>query len=98
MDDALLTDADLARRLQVDQRTLARWRALGTGPKYVRLGRTVRYAVEDLQAWLDECQARSLEEERRSAARETGRETTASEPPAGDKKAPRGRGRREAGQ
>ena len=68
MQNELLTEADVARQLRVDPRTLSRWRSLGTGPRYVRVGRAVRYVAQDLQTWLDDRQARSLAEERDSAA------------------------------
>lgn len=32
--------------------TLNTWRTLGRGPKFVRVGRLIRYRVSDLDAWL----------------------------------------------
>ena len=41
----------------VDRRTLANWRSLGRGPRYVKLGEgasaPVLYRVADLEAWLE---------------------------------------------
>jgi hypothetical protein len=34
-------------------RTLANWRTLGRGPRYIRAGGRVFYRVRDLEAWLD---------------------------------------------
>ena len=34
-------------------RTLANWRSHGRGPRFIRVGRLIRYRVEDLQAFLD---------------------------------------------
>lgn len=48
----LLTAAELARELKVSRRTLARWRSQGTGPPFVRAGRSPRYRWADVQAWL----------------------------------------------
>jgi predicted DNA-binding transcriptional regulator AlpA len=33
--------------------TLNTWRTLGKGPKFVRVGRLIRYRVSDLDAWLE---------------------------------------------
>jgi hypothetical protein len=32
--------------------TVRRWRYLGRGPRYRKLGSLVRYSLEDLQSWL----------------------------------------------
>jgi predicted DNA-binding transcriptional regulator AlpA len=51
---ALLTQSEAAELLRLNERTLIRLRVSGTGPKYVRIGRTkaVRYRPEDVQSWL----------------------------------------------
>jgi predicted DNA-binding transcriptional regulator AlpA len=36
----------------------ARW--AGDGPKFIRLGRHVRYRVEDVSAWIEEQRARGI--------------------------------------
>lgn len=33
--------------------TLEGWRVQGKGPRYVKIGRLVRYRIEDLNAWLE---------------------------------------------
>ncbi len=33
-------------------RTLERWRLTGAGPPYTKIGRTIRYAIEDLDGWM----------------------------------------------
>lgn len=49
---ALLTEHDVAKRLQVSRRTLQRWRAAQTGPAYRRIGtRMIRYAEADVSRW-----------------------------------------------
>jgi excisionase family DNA binding protein len=51
---ALLTQREAAELLRVTERTLERLRISGTGPKFMRLGKTkaVRYRQEDVQSWL----------------------------------------------
>jgi predicted DNA-binding transcriptional regulator AlpA len=51
---ALLTQREAAELLRLNERTLIRLRVAGTGPKYIRIGRTkvVRYRPEDVQSWL----------------------------------------------
>jgi len=49
---ALLSPSDLAELIGVDERTLAVWRAQKRGPDPVKLGRSVFYRREDVQAWI----------------------------------------------
>lgn len=42
---------DLARRWKMSPRTLERWRWLGTGPAYIKLGGKVIYRLEDVVAF-----------------------------------------------
>ena len=53
-DDAvLLTPAEAARRLGVQERVLERWRSTGGGPQYAKLGgKTLRYRASDLEAFI----------------------------------------------
>ncbi|MBI4516723.1 MAG: helix-turn-helix domain-containing protein [Deltaproteobacteria bacterium] len=52
--EPLLTDAELAEILHVMPQTLARWRAAGRGPKWIRLETgLVRYDIRDVEAYLD---------------------------------------------
>jgi excisionase family DNA binding protein len=53
MTEELLTQQQLADELQVSVRTLERWRQEGTGPAFVRVGRSPRYRRSDIDAWLD---------------------------------------------
>ncbi|MGA2733300.1 MAG: helix-turn-helix domain-containing protein [Syntrophobacteraceae bacterium] len=46
-----LTTPEAARMLNVNARTLERWRIVGNGPKYRVFGGLVRYALEDLTEW-----------------------------------------------
>ena len=40
-------------RRPVSGRTLQRWRLEGIGPKFLKLGRLVRYRQSDLDQWVD---------------------------------------------
>ena len=50
----LLTPAEVASRLRISERTVKDWRSEGVGPPFIRLGRRrVRYALSDLNDWLE---------------------------------------------
>ena len=49
----LLTQEHLAKYLCKSTSWCERSRWAGTGPKYVKLGRHVRYRVEDVLEWID---------------------------------------------
>ena len=51
---AFLTQHELAELLQLPERTLEDWRLTGSGPPYMKLGRHVRYDIEDVLAWAKE--------------------------------------------
>jgi predicted site-specific integrase-resolvase len=52
--EALLTPRDVAARLAVSLDTLARWRAEGRGPAYVKLGGREKSPVRYTQAGMRE--------------------------------------------
>jgi hypothetical protein len=47
-----MTESELARRASVSVAALRKWRREGRGPRFLRLGRLIRYLVEDVDAWL----------------------------------------------
>lgn len=47
-----LTAKQVAQLLQMKDDTLYQWRRQGEGPPFIKLGRTVRYARADVEAWL----------------------------------------------
>ena len=49
----LLTPGQVAQRLQVDIQLLNKWRSARKGPKFVKIGRGVRYDAVELQKWID---------------------------------------------
>ena len=53
MTSQLLKPKAAAEFLNLGQSTLAKLRASGDGPPFRKLGRSVRYSQEDLQAWAD---------------------------------------------
>lgn len=48
----LLTQRQASALLRLSERTLERLRVAGTGPRFVRAGRSVRYREVDLEAWI----------------------------------------------
>jgi predicted DNA-binding transcriptional regulator AlpA len=51
--EALLEEHDVARITGLSLASVRRWRLVGQGPRFLKLGRAVRYQGEDLAAWLD---------------------------------------------
>jgi predicted DNA-binding transcriptional regulator AlpA len=49
----LMKPAEVGEKLGIPEKTLAQWRYLGTGPKWSRIGRYVRYRWEDVDHWID---------------------------------------------
>ena len=48
----LITESQYARLRGVSLRTIQRERALRTGPRFIKLGKTTFYRTEAIQAWL----------------------------------------------
>jgi len=48
----LIDEPTLAARLGVSRSTLQSWRYAGRGPRYIKLGRMVRYCTADVDAYL----------------------------------------------
>lgn len=46
-----LTRQEVADRLRVPVKTLAEWASKGTGPRYAKIGRHVRYRLSDVTKW-----------------------------------------------
>jgi predicted DNA-binding transcriptional regulator AlpA len=44
---------DVALYCGMKEKTLANWRLMGRGPQYRKVGGTVRYAWDDVFAWLE---------------------------------------------
>lgn len=54
MSSDLLNAKQLAEKLGNSVGTLNYWRYMGQGPKFIKIGRNVRYRVSDVEAWLTE--------------------------------------------
>jgi hypothetical protein len=48
-----MSEAQVAEVFGKPARTLRQWRYLGIGPKYLKVGATVRYRARDVEAWLE---------------------------------------------
>jgi predicted DNA-binding transcriptional regulator AlpA len=48
----LLTQREAASFLQLSERTLERFRVAGLGPKFVRVGRSIRYRLTDIETFI----------------------------------------------
>lgn len=53
---ARLTERDAAAELGVAPKTLRNWRYDGFGPRYIKVGRSVRYDTAELDRW---CKSRT---------------------------------------
>jgi hypothetical protein len=53
-EDSLLTAVETADILRVPENTLAKWRCLGSGPRFIKVGANVRYRASDVTTYLDE--------------------------------------------
>jgi predicted DNA-binding transcriptional regulator AlpA len=49
--DRWLSRSELADRFGLPIKTLAQWACKGTGPRYARMGRHVRYRLSDVIDW-----------------------------------------------
>ena len=50
---SLMSDVELAAFFGVKVSTIRKWRILGTGPRWIKLGSLVRYKIDDALAFLD---------------------------------------------
>jgi len=53
--DDLLSPQELSELLSIPLATVYRWRSRGDGPRAMKLGRHVRYRIDDVLRWLDDC-------------------------------------------
>lgn len=52
--EPLLTEREAAEYLNIPSETLRYYRWQGTGPRFIKIGRYVRYRPSDVEAWLVE--------------------------------------------
>ena len=53
MHEPLLTIQEVSTYLGIPVATLYQWRYQGTGPRVARMGRHLRYRIEDVDAWVN---------------------------------------------
>lgn len=46
-----VTQAELARRWSISPRTLERWRWIGEGPRFLKIGGRVIYRLDEIEAF-----------------------------------------------
>jgi hypothetical protein len=61
-----ISEAELAKQLNIGLRTLRHWRKAGIGPPIVYLGRRPVFKITSVQAWLDS-RERPMPRDRRKA-------------------------------
>lgn len=49
----LLNTTETAELLYIRPNTLNGWRIKGVGPRFLKIGRLIRYSENDVNAWLD---------------------------------------------
>jgi hypothetical protein len=64
LEDKWITRLELAQRYGLPVKTPADWASKGTGPRYARFGRHVRYRLSDVVAW----EAEQFAEAKRTSA------------------------------
>ena len=52
--DSLLTQDQLAEYLQLQPKTIETMRRRGDGPRFIKVGRSVRYRGSDIRDWFDD--------------------------------------------
>jgi predicted DNA-binding transcriptional regulator AlpA len=50
-----IDERELAAMTGLKVKTLRRWRVFGKGPRFHKLGGSVRYELRDIEAWLESC-------------------------------------------
>ena len=53
MGNQIVTDIEAAEYLSLSRKTLSLWRSRGIGPAFLKLGGAVRYAVVDLEQYVE---------------------------------------------
>ena len=66
--EQLLSEMEMARKLGVSVRTLQRWRVEGRGPKFVKIGKLVRYQEGAAATYVESCTRQSTSENGGEAA------------------------------
>jgi predicted DNA-binding transcriptional regulator AlpA len=59
LDDPLLVEKEVAQMVRCSTSCLQKHRWSGTGPEFIRMGRSIRYRLSAVQRWLEEPRGRS---------------------------------------
>jgi len=51
----MMTERQVAESLSMSIGSVRKWRRLRTGPRFVKIGRAVRYRRRNVEAWLESC-------------------------------------------
>ena len=51
--ESYLNDEQAAKVLNLSKQTLRNWRSQCRGPVYIKAGRAIRYAMDDLRAYMN---------------------------------------------
>jgi hypothetical protein len=51
--DGFVSDVELSPMLNIPTPTLRNWRLLGEGPEFLKFGKSVRYSLRAVQAWVE---------------------------------------------
>jgi hypothetical protein len=51
MSDVFMKQKAVAKRWGISPRTLERWRVVGEGPRFLKVGANVLYRLRDVEAW-----------------------------------------------
>jgi hypothetical protein len=81
-DDTLLTAHEAAAMLRLSVRTMERARVTGAGPRYIALGRAIRYRRRDLWDFIERASRRSTSERSRDNGQSVPAMNPAGRPPA----------------
>jgi excisionase family DNA binding protein len=65
----LMTQRQVAELTHISERTLERWRVIGSDLPYVKLGYRVMYRREDVEKWIDSHVVNSTSEAKKFASR-----------------------------
>lgn len=57
--DRLLTESEAAKFIGMSNKWLSNQRWMGLGPNYVRIGRSIRYRVSELESFICRCEVQS---------------------------------------
>jgi predicted DNA-binding transcriptional regulator AlpA len=52
LDEPLIPEQEIAAAIGVKPQTLSAWRNQGEGPRFVKVGKLVRYRTSDINRWL----------------------------------------------